>query len=122
MPGCASCRRIRQYCKENQLDCEEFNLFQTLLSKSKLDEMFENMDSRRHLMIDEKSRLWKSCHLDLNTASPEELKTLVKESPLLLNRPIMDFDDDEMLAHCQELAQNACKKNCPQYDICANLK
>jgi hypothetical protein len=34
----------------------------------------------------------------------------------------MDFDDDEMLAHCQELAQNACKKNCPQYDICANLK
>jgi regulatory protein spx len=122
MPGCASCKRIKQYCKENELDYEEYNLIQTLLSKPKLDEMFEQMDTRRNLMIDEESKLFKSCHLDLNTANSNELKKLVQECPLLLKRPIMDFDDEEMLAHCQELAQNACKKNCPQYDICANLK
>ena len=109
-PGCASCRKAKQWLKDNQLPFVEKNIFTTMLKEDEIKYLLSRCENGSRLV------------------------EIVKQSPSILKRPIMiseknmvvGYDDDEITAMVpqalRKVVENACNESCPNYPVCGKVR
>ena len=111
-PGCASCRKVKQWLKERNLPYIEKNIFTTLLNETEI----------RHLLMRSEN------------GSISELVHFIQENPSVLKRPIIlnernfqvGYDEEEIDAfvpqQLRSLARLSCNASCPNYAGCGKIR
>ena len=129
-PGCASCRKAKQWLKDNQIEFKEKNIFTTLLDENEIKYILSRCENGTEDIISVRSKAFQSLKKGIDDYSMKELVTLIQKNPSILKRPIMlskkslvvGYDDDEittmMPAELRPVIEESCNPSCPNYEIC----
>lgn len=133
-PGCASCRKAKQWLKENDMKFVEKNIFTTLLKEDEIKYLLQRSENGTEDIISTRSKAFQELQKDLDDLSMQELVEFIQKNPSVLKRPIIinensfvvGYDDDEITAfvpsHLRALSDRACNINCPNYNICGRVR
>ena len=133
-PGCASCRKAKQWLKDNQIEFVEKNIFTSLLKESEIKYLLSRCENGTEDIISVRSKAFQALQKDIDDYSMKELVTLIQENPSILKRPILlsekslvvGYDDDEittmMPAQLRTVVDNACTDACPNYSVCGKCR
>lgn len=133
-PGCASCRKAKQWLKDNDMKFVEKNIFTTLLKEEEIKYLLQRSENGTEDIISTRSKAFQNLHRNLEDISVKELIEIIRENPSILKRPIMinessfvvGYDDDEITAlvpaKLRLAAQRACNPTCANYSICGCLR
>lgn len=133
-PGCASCRKAKQWLKENDMKFVEKNIFNTLLKEDEIKFLLQRSENGTDDIISTRSKAFQELQCDLDELSLQELVDFIQKNPSVLKRPIIvnessfvvGYDDDEITAfvpsHLRALSDRACTSNCPNYNICGRIR
>ena len=111
-PGCASCRKVKQWLKDRNLPFTEKNIFKTLLDEEEI----------RYLLM--------RCGGVLCSVVPQEVIRFIRENPSVLKRPIIlneksfqvGYDSEEIGVfipqELRRIAYSSCSATCPNYLGC----
>lgn len=129
-PGCASCRKAKQWLKDNNLPFVEKNIFTTLLKEDEIKYLLQRTENGTEDIISTRSKVFQEMNVDLDDMSLKELVQFIRDNPSLLKRPIIlnekslvvGYDDDEITSfvpsEVRHAASRACNPNCQNYSIC----
>ena len=103
-PGCASCRKVRQWLKDQNLKFTEKNIFTSELSDKEIKHLLMRSENGTDDIISKRSKVMKESKLDLGDLSMNELITFIQRHPSVLKRPIVmneksfliGYDDEEI--------------------------
>ncbi len=103
-PGCASCRKVRQWLNERNLKFIEKNIFSTLLSDIEIKNILMRSENGTEDIISKRSKIMQDSQIDLEELSMNELITFIQRHPSILKRPIImnersflvGYDDEEI--------------------------
>ena len=113
-PGCASCRKAKQWLKDNQLPFVEKNIFTTMLKEDEIKYLLSRCENGTEDIISVRSKAFQQLDCDIEDLSVSRLVEIVKKSPSILKRPIMiseesmvvGYDDDEITAGTAQYRKN----------------
>ena len=102
-PGCASCRKAKQWLKDNQLPFVEKNIFTTMLKEDEIKYLLSRCENGTEDIISVRSKAFQQLGCDIDDLSVSALVDIVRKSPSILKRPIMiseksmvvGYDDDD---------------------------
>ncbi|MBR0420748.1 MAG: transcriptional regulator Spx [Erysipelotrichaceae bacterium] len=102
--GCASCRKARQYMKDNQLKYIEKNIMKDPLQENEIRYLLKRSENGTDDIISSRSKLIKDDKIDISDMSVNELISFVIKNPTVLKRPIIidkknfitGYDPDEI--------------------------
>ncbi|MDE6475929.1 MAG: transcriptional regulator Spx [Erysipelotrichaceae bacterium] len=132
-PGCASCRKAKQWLKENNMPFVEKNIFTTLLKEDEIKYLLQRSENGTEDLISTRSKAFQALKRDLDDLSIKELIEFIQKNPSVMKRPIIineknivvGYDDDEITAFVpSELritAANACTEECPKFQFCGRI-
>lgn len=115
-PGCASCRKVRQWLKEKDLKFIEKNIFTSMLSEKEIKYLLMRTDNGAEDIISKRSKVMQETSINLEELSISELITFIQRHPSVLKRPIVmneksfliGYDDEEIEAFLpKELRKSA---------------
>ena len=133
-PGCASCRKVKKWLKEHNLQYIEKNIFTTLLNDTEIRHLLNRSENGTDDIISKRSKIIQDNKIDLDSMSTTELINFIKHNPSILKRPIIlneksfqvGFDEEEIdafiPAELRKIAKNACNEQCPNWDECQKLR
>ncbi|MEG0470070.1 transcriptional regulator Spx [Amedibacillus sp. YH-ame10] len=133
-PGCASCRKAKQWLKDNDMKFVEKNIFTTLLKEEEIKYLLQRSENGTEDIISTRSKVFQELNKDLDDLSVKELVDLIQKNPSILKRPIMineksfvvGYDDDEITAFIPPslriMAEKACNPSCANYPICGKVR
>lgn len=133
-PGCASCRKAKQWLKDNEMEYVEKNIFNTLLKENEIKYLLQRSENGTEDIISTRSKAFQALERSLDDLSMAELVDFIQQNPSVLKRPIIvneqsfvvGYDDDEITAfvpsHLRALSDQACGRHCPNYPICGGLR
>ncbi|MCI8851673.1 MAG: transcriptional regulator Spx [Erysipelotrichaceae bacterium] len=133
-PGCASCRKAKQWLKDNEMEYVEKNIFNTLLKENEIKYLLQRSENGTEDIISTRSKAFQALERSLDDLSIAELVDFIQQNPSVLKRPIIvneqsfvvGYDDDEITAfvpsHLRALSVQACGRHCPNYPICGGLR
>ena len=133
-PGCASCRKAKQWLKEQEMPFVEKNIFNTLLKEEEIKYILQRSDNGTEDIISTRSKAFQELACGLDDLSLPQLVEFIQKNPSVLKRPIIineqsfmvGYDDDEITAfvpsHLRALRDSACSQKCPNYPICGQLR
>lgn len=105
-PGCASCRKARQWLQDNHIDYVEKNIFSNLLQDAEIRYLMTRCENGTEDIISTRSKAYSQIRDELDDLSMVELTTFIQQNPSVLKRPILlseksmvvGFDGDEITA------------------------
>lgn len=133
-PGCASCRKAKQWLKDNQLPFVEKNIFTTMLKEDEIKYLLSRCENGTEDIISVRSKAFQQLGCDINDLSVSALVDIVRKSPSILKRPIMiseksmvvGYDDDEITTMVPQALRNvvrdSCNQSCPNYPLCGKVR
>ncbi len=133
-PGCASCRKAKQWLKEHDLAFVEKNIFSTILNKDEIKYLLNRSENGTEDLISTRSKAFKQLGEDVDSLSINSLISFVQQNPSVLKRPILiddksmviGYDDDEITSFIPSEARNvlkdACNERCPSYKYCGAVR
>ena len=129
-PGCASCRKVKNYLKENKLEYKEKNIFKTLLNEKEIKYLISRTENGTEDLISKRSRIFRENNFNIDGMTIDELCKFVVNNPSVLKRPIIIDDrtlqvgfDEEEIEVFNKLKQIAkCDPNCSHYKTCGYLR
>ena len=133
-PGCASCRKAKQWLKENNIEFIEKNIFTTLLDKEEIKYILSRCENGTEDIISVRSKAFQALDKDIDDLSLNELVELIQNNPSILKRPIMlsktsmvvGYDTDEITmlipSALRNVVDHSCQGNCPNYSVCGNIR
>ena len=133
-PGCASCRKAKQWLKDNQLPFVEKNIFTTMLKEDEIKYLLSRCENGTEDIISVRSKAFQQLDCDIEDLSVSRLVEIVKKSPSILKRPIMiseksmvvGYDDDEITAMVPQslriIVKTTCNESCPNYPVCGKVR
>lgn len=133
-PGCASCRKAKQWLKDNDMKFIEKNIFTTLLKEDEIKYLLQRSENGTEDLISTRSKAFQELNRSLDDFSIKELVELIQKNPSILKRPIMiseksfvvGYDDDEITTlvppQLRVVAANACNPACANYPICGKVR
>ncbi|MCI8541268.1 MAG: transcriptional regulator Spx [Erysipelotrichaceae bacterium] len=133
-PGCASCRKAKQWLKQNDMQFVEKNIFTTLLKENEIKYLLQRTDNGTEDIISTRSKAFQALNCTLEDLSTSQLVDFIQHNPSVLKRPIIinensfmvGYDDDEITAfvpsHLRALSDRSCTASCPNYNICGRLR
>lgn len=103
-PGCASCRKVRQWLNDRDLKFIEKNIFSTILSDKEIKNLLMRSENGTEDIISKRSKIMQDSKIDLEDLSMNELITFIQRHPSILKRPIImnersflvGYDDEEI--------------------------
>ena len=103
-PGCASCRKVRQWLNDRDLKFIEKNIFSTILSDKEIKNLLMRSENGTEDIISKRSKIMQDSKIDLEELSMSELITFIQRHPSVLKRPIImnersflvGYDDEEI--------------------------
>lgn len=129
-PGCASCRKAKQWLKDNNLPFVEKNIFTTLLKEDEIKYLLKRTENGTEDIISTRSKVFQEMNIDLDDLSLNELVKFIRENPSILKRPIIlneknlvvGYDDDEITSfvpsELRNIVSRTCNEACQNYEIC----
>ena len=133
-PGCASCRKVKQWLKDRNLKFIEKNIFSTLLNENEIRHLLMRSENGTEDIISKRSKIIQERQIDVEDMSIKDLVRFVQQNPSVLKRPIIinernflvGYDEEEIGAFVpQELrrvACTACTSDCPSYAVCGHTR
>ena len=105
-PGCASCRKAKQWLRDNHISFIEKNIFSNLLKEGEIKYLMSRCEHGTEDIISTRSKAFQSLKQEVDDYSLSELVKLIQKNPSILKRPILlsertmvvGYDDDEMTA------------------------
>ena len=101
-PGCASCRKVRQWLKNNNLKFVEKNIFTSMLSDKEIKHLLMRSMNGTDDIISKRSKVMRESKLDLDELSMSELITFIQRHPSVLKRPIIMNDKSFLVGYDDE--------------------
>ncbi len=129
-PGCASCRKVKQWLKDRNLPFKEKNIFKTLLNDSEIKHLLVRSENGTDDIISKRSKVIQENHIDLDSMTTDELITFIKDNPSILKRPIILSEDSFQVGYDSEeigvfvprelrrIASDTCTGDCPNFEGC----
>ncbi|MBB5183303.1 Spx/MgsR family RNA polymerase-binding regulatory protein [Catenisphaera adipataccumulans] len=136
-PGCASCRKAKQWLKNNHIEFVEKNIFKSILNEDEIKYILSRSENGTEDVISVRSKAFqalKKQDKDIDDLSMKELAQLIQENPSILRRPIMiseksfvvGYDDDEittmMTPSMRRAIDDSCNPSCPNYAVCGSVR
>lgn len=133
-PGCASCRKAKQWLKDNDMKFVEKNIFTTILKEDEIKYLLQRTENGTEDIISTRSKAFRELNKNVDDLSVKELVDIIQKNPSILKRPIMinessfivGYDDDEITtlvpAKLRLTVRQACNDNCPNYPICGKVR
>ncbi len=133
-PGCASCRKAKQWLKDNDLKFVEKNIFTTLLKEDEIKYLLSRTENGTEDIISTRSKVFQEMDVNLDDMGLNELVQFIRENPSIMKRPIIlnetnlvvGYDDDEITSfipsEVRKAARKACSPNCANYDVCGYVR
>ncbi len=88
-PGCASCRKVKNWLKENNLKFLEKNIFQIQLNESEIKHLLMRSENGTDDIISKRSKIIQENNIDVEDMSITELVDFIQHNPSVLKRPIV---------------------------------
>lgn len=88
-PGCASCRKVKNWLKENKLKFIEKNIFHVKLNESEIKHLLMRSENGTEDIISKRSKIIQENNIDVEDMSVDELVQFVQDNPSILKRPIL---------------------------------
>ena len=129
-PGCASCRKVKTYLKDNELEYKEKNIFKTLLNEKEIKYLISRTENGTEDLISKRSKIIQDNNFDIDKMTIDELCKFIVDNPSILKRPIIiddknlqvGFDEEEIAIFNKIKSMRKCDKNCVHYETCGCLK
>ena len=132
-PGCASCRKVKQWLKERELQYEEKNIFTSILKENEIKELLVRSANGTDDIISKRSKIIKEGNIDVDSMRMSDLIRFIQQNPSVLRRPIIIDDHNFLVGYDNEeidvfvprelrrIARRSCVNNCPNYDTCGHF-
>lgn len=101
-PGCASCRKVRQWLKDRNLKFIEKNIFTTMLSEKEIKLLLMRSENGTEDIISKRSKVMQESHIDVDELSISELITFIQRHPSVLKRPIIMNEKSFLVGYDEE--------------------
>lgn len=129
-PGCASCRKVKNYMKENNLKYIEKNIFKTLLNEKEIKYLISRTENGTDDLISKRSKIIQEKNYDLDSMSVDELCKFIVDNPSVLKRPIIiddrnlqvGFDEEEIETFNKIKSIGRCELTCSHYNTCGFIR
>ncbi len=103
-PGCASCRKAKQWFETQGIEYKERNIFAALLKDDEIKSLLMRSENGSDDIISKRSKIIVDNNIDVELMTMSELLDFIRENPSILKRPIIldetrfvvGYDDDEI--------------------------
>ena len=132
-PGCASCRKVKQWLKERNLPFIEKNIFKTLLNDTEIKHLLMRSENGSDDIISKRSKVLQESQIDIESMTTDQLIRFIKQNPSILKRPIILNEDNFQVGYDEEeigvfvpselrrIAASNCTNKCPSYKACGSV-
>ena len=130
-PGCASCRKVKAWLNQKQINYIEKNIFQVILDPKEIKYLLSRSENGFDDIISKRSKLFQQGKVDLDHMNTNELVDFIQKNPSVLKRPIIineenmqiGYDEEEIDAfvprQLRSMAQSACNAHdCERFATC----
>ncbi len=133
-PGCASCRKVKKWLKEKNLDYIEKNIFSFVLNEVEIKHLLQRSENGTEDLISKRSKIIQESKVNLDEMTTNEIVKFIQDNPSVLRRPIIvsaknfliGYDEEEIdvfiPSELRHIADNGCDKNCPSYENCGAFR
>lgn len=129
-PGCASCRKVKKYLKENEIEYLEKNIFNTLLNEKEIMYLLSRSENGTDDIISKRSKIIRDKNINIDSMKVSELCNFIVNNPSILRRPIIisnknlqiGYDDEEIEVFSCIKDMRKCDSKCPHYNTCGRMK
>lgn len=129
-PGCSSCRKVKNYLKDNNLKFIEKNIFNTLLNKEEIKYLISRTENGTDDIISKRSKIIQESKIDIESMSVNELCDFIVNNPSILKRPIIidekdlqvGYDEEEIELFNRLRSISKCDNDCPHYETCGQVR
>ena len=129
-PGCSSCRKMKNYLKDNELKFIEKNIFNTLLNREEIKYLISRTENGTDDIISKRSKIIQEDKVDIDSMSINELCDFIVENPSILKRPIIiddknlqvGYDEEEIELFKKLKSISKCECDCPHYVTCGEIR
>lgn len=133
-PGCASCRKAKQWLSEQGIEFKERNIFAAILKDDEIKSLLMHSENGTDDIISTRSKIITENNIKIEDMSVGTLIDFIRENPSVLKRPIIvdenhfvvGYDDDEittfMPAELRRMNLNQCVNTCPSYRRCGSTR
>lgn len=133
-PGCASCRKVKQWLKEHDLEFIEKNIFSFVLNEVEIKHLLQRSENGTDDIISKRSKIIQENKVNIDEMSTNELVRFIQQNPSVLRRPIIvseknfliGYDEEEIdvfVPHeLRQIAEQSCTPHCPSYMNCGKLR
>ena len=137
-PGCASCRKVKGWLKERNLNYIEKNIFKTLLIENEIKHLLSRSENGTDDIISKRSKIMKEKNIDLDELSFNDVVLFIQKNPSVLKLHTsfhpkhsekvfqIGYDEEEISAfippELRNLAQVSCNHACPNYQSCGQCR
>ena len=129
-PGCSSCRKVKNYLKNNHLPFIEKNIFNTLLNKEEVKYLISRTENGTDDIISKRSKIIQEDRVDIESMSLNQLCDFIVKNPSVLKRPIIiddknmqiGYDEEEIELFKKLKTMSGCGGDCPHYATCGEIR
>ena len=133
-PGCASCRKVKKFLKENDLEFIEKNIITLPLNEVELRHLIQRSENGTTDIISTRSKIIRESDIDIDAMTLNELIRFIQTNPTVLRRPIIvsnrnfqvGYDEEEiemfLPRKVRELGEQACNKDCKNFPFCGHWR
>lgn len=126
-PSCSSCRKVKSWLKEQNIDFVERNIFSSVLNEQELKDILAMTENGTDDIISKRSKIIKEGNIDVDNMTIKELIEFIRQNPTVLKRPLIlndrllqvGYNEEEIrvfIPHELRYMQNQnCGKDCPNY-------
>ena len=93
-PSCLSCRKVKKYFKEHNVQFVEKNIISTKLTRDDIYRMLLQSENGFEDIISVRSKVIKDNNIDIDSMNLNQLIDFIIENPTVLRRPIIISDMD----------------------------
>ncbi|MFA6739379.1 MAG: transcriptional regulator Spx [Bacilli bacterium] len=126
-PSCSSCRKVKTWLKEKNIDYVEKNIFSAVLNENDLKEILAKSENGTDDIISKRSKIMQEQNIDVDSMSVRELIAFIRQNPTILKRPIIvndrliqvGYNEEEIRVfippELRKLQNEGCGPNCPNF-------
>lgn len=93
-PSCLSCRKVKKYFKEHNVNYVEKNIISTPLLREDIYKMLVQSENGFEDIISMRSKIFKEKNINLEEMNLNQLVDFIIDNPTILKRPIILSDMD----------------------------
>ncbi len=91
-PSCSSCRKVKEWLTEHNIEFKEKNIFNAVLNENELKDILAKTENGTEDIISTRSNAFKNLNKSIDDFTVKELINFIQTNPSVLKRPIIVSD------------------------------